>query len=71
MSPFRSSDDALEGEIATLETIVRIRVRRAAADLRELECDLRELRRERARRRGVGEVPERVASAEPIDDPVL
>ena len=50
MSSFRGSDDALEREIRTLETIARLRVRRAAADLRTLDRDLRELRRERARR---------------------
>lgn len=51
MSPFRGSDEALEREIAAVEQIAKVRVHRAAADLRELERDLRELKRERARRR--------------------
>jgi hypothetical protein len=51
MSRFRGSDDSLEREIAATEAIARVRVRRAAAELRELERDLAELRRERARRR--------------------
>ncbi len=51
MSAFRGSDSALEREIATLEAIARLRTRRAARDLAELDRDLRELRRERARRR--------------------
>ncbi|MGA8543108.1 MAG: hypothetical protein WB947_06195 [Thermoplasmata archaeon] len=50
MSAFRGSDEALDREIATLERIARLRVRRAAVELRGLERDLRELRRERARR---------------------
>ncbi len=53
MSGFRGSDDQLEREIAALEGIARLRVRRAASELRELERDLRELRQERARRRAV------------------
>lgn len=51
MSGFRGSDEQLDREIATLERISRLRVRRAASDLKELERDLRELRRERNRRR--------------------
>jgi hypothetical protein len=64
MSAFRGSDDSLDREIAQLERIGRLRVRRAAADLRELDRDLRELRRERARRRAEGEVPASPASTE-------
>ena len=52
MTGFRGSDDQLDREIAAIEGIARVRVRRAAAELRELERDLRELKRERARRRG-------------------
>ena len=51
MSRFRATDEALEREIGELERIARLRVRRAAAQMQELERDLRELRRERARRR--------------------
>ena len=57
MSGFRGSDEALDREIAATERVARVRVRRAAAELRELESDLRELRRERARRRAAGAVP--------------
>ena len=51
MSLFRGSDAALDQEIAAVEGIVRVRVRRASAEMRALERELRELRRERARRR--------------------
>jgi len=51
MSAFRGSDDSLDREIAATEYVARVRVRRAAAELRELARDLSELRRERARRR--------------------
>jgi hypothetical protein len=50
MTGFRGSDEALEREILALEKIARLRVRRTAAELREIERDLRVLRRERARR---------------------
>jgi hypothetical protein len=56
MTGFRGSDEQLDREIAAIEGMGRVRVRRVAAELRELEADLRELKRERARRRGtVGE----------------
>ncbi len=51
MSPFRGSDDQIEREIAALEGIARVRLRRTVAEMRELERDLRELKKERARRR--------------------
>ena len=51
MSPFRASDDALDREIATLEAISRVRLRRYAREMRDLDRDLREMRRERVRRR--------------------
>ncbi len=50
MSAFRATDAQLEGEIATVERIARLRLRRATEELRELEGVLRELRRERRRR---------------------
>jgi len=50
MVPYRATDEQLEREIAALERIARIRLRRASAELREIDTDLRELRRERARR---------------------
>ncbi|MGA9840665.1 MAG: hypothetical protein WBF81_02080 [Thermoplasmata archaeon] len=51
MSGFRGSDEALDREIAAIEGIAKVRVRRVATELRELEGELRLLRRERARRR--------------------
>ncbi|HTP54163.1 MAG TPA: hypothetical protein VML94_04250 [Thermoplasmata archaeon] len=60
MKRFRGSDETLDREIAQVERIARLRLARAAAEMRALERDLRELRRERARRRG--------AVAEPMDE---
>jgi hypothetical protein len=57
MSPFRGSDEALEREIAAVERIAQVRVRRARSELRALERVLSELRRERARRRASEEPP--------------
>jgi hypothetical protein len=48
---FRGSDESLDREIEAAEAIARVRLRRAARELRELDRDLAELRRERARRR--------------------
>jgi hypothetical protein len=56
MSSFRGTDECLDREIETLEAIARTRVRRAARELRDLERDLSELRRERARRRATAAV---------------
>jgi hypothetical protein len=58
MRRFRGSDETLDREIAQVERIARLRLARAAAEMRALERDLRELRRERTRRRG--------ESAEPV-----
>ena len=63
MGGFRGSDEALDEEIAVLEGIARVRVRRVARELTELERDLRELRRERARRRAAHAVPETTAES--------
>jgi hypothetical protein len=51
MTGFRGTDDQLDQEIETLERIARLRVRRAATELRDLDRDLADLRRERSRRR--------------------
>lgn len=51
MARFRGSDERLEREIETLESIAKLRVRRAARELQDLHRELNELRRERARRR--------------------
>jgi len=50
MSPYRATDEQLDREITALEGISRVRLRRAAAELKEIDRDLRELRKERARR---------------------
>lgn len=57
MPPFRGSDEALDREIQAVEGIARLRVRRAARELTDLERDLRELKRERARRKAQARVP--------------
>ncbi|MCI4343311.1 MAG: hypothetical protein L3J92_04240 [Thermoplasmata archaeon] len=51
MTGFRGSDDSLDREIAAIERMARTRVRRVASELNEIERDLRELKRERSRRR--------------------
>jgi len=68
MSPYRGSDEELEREISAVQGMVRVRLRRTTADLRELETALRELRRELKRRRGAlvgveAEAPSESASA--------
>jgi len=65
MSRFRASDEQIDREIDVLERIVRLRLRRAAAELRELDRDLRELRKERARRRS--SVPNSIPATAPAD----
>jgi len=50
MSPYRATDEQLEREIVTLEQIARIRLRRASAELNDIDKELRDLRKERARR---------------------
>ncbi len=50
MSPYRATDEQLDREIVTLEQIARVRLRRASAELNEIDKELRELRKERARR---------------------
>jgi hypothetical protein len=57
LARFRGSDDTLDREIRSLEEISRIRLRRAANELREMDRDLRELKTERARRRVAARVP--------------
>ena len=50
MSSYRATDEQLDREIAALERIARVRLRRASVELNEIDKDLRELRKERARR---------------------
>ena len=64
MTDFRGSDEALEREIAAVEGLVRVRLRRANDSLRELEVALDELRRERRRRQLLASVPSRTEVAE-------
>ncbi|HEV2230994.1 MAG TPA: hypothetical protein VGV64_07005 [Thermoplasmata archaeon] len=54
MGGFRGTDDALDREIATLEAMALLRLRRHAKDLNALDRDLQELKRERVRRRSSG-----------------
>jgi hypothetical protein len=63
MAEFRGSDESLDREIAAVEAIVRVRLRRYAREMRELDRDLAELRRIRARRRAMSEIPVATASA--------
>jgi hypothetical protein len=58
MSEFRGSDESLDREIAATESIARTRLRRYAREMRELDRELAELRRIRARRRAAAEVPQ-------------
>ncbi len=51
MATFRGDDEVLDREIATLQEIARIRLRRATRELNELDRELRALKAERARRR--------------------
>lgn len=67
MTGFRGSDDLLDREIAAIERIARLRVRRVAAELRDLDRDLRELKRERARRRAESELPTEVAESSAVE----
>ncbi len=53
MSRYRATDEQLDREIAAVRTLVRVRYRRAMADLRELDQALRELKQERRRRQVV------------------
>jgi len=66
MSRFRASDEALEREITELERIARLRVRRAASEMQDLDRDLRELKRERARRRA--EALEATPATAPVEE---
>lgn len=50
MSPFRASDEQLDREISAVQRLVRVRLRRANDDMKELEHALAELRREKRRR---------------------
>lgn len=67
MSGFRGSDERLDREIETLEVIARLRVRRVARELRDIDRELSELRRERARRRAAVEPPAPVAERESVE----
>lgn len=67
MSAFRGSDERLDREIETLEAIARTRVRRVARELRDIDRDLAELRRERARRRAASDVPVQESAHDPVE----
>ncbi len=63
MARFRGTDQAIEREIAALEGIARVRLRRTVEEMRELERDLRELKKERARRRAEHEIATTASSS--------
>jgi hypothetical protein len=67
MVGFRGSDERLDREIEAIERMARVRVRRVASELGELERDLRELKRERARRRASSMIA--VTTGEPAEVP--
>jgi hypothetical protein len=67
MAAFRGSDERLDREIETLEEIARTRVRRVARELRDVDKDLAELRRERAKRRAAAETSTSQLSGEPVE----
>ena len=58
MSRFRGSDASLDREIAAVERIAGVRLRRVSVEMNELARDLREQKRERARRRAAAGLPE-------------
>jgi len=66
MTGFRGSDERLDREIQAIERMARVRVRRVASELNELERDLRVLKRERARRRA--EATEQVGVGAPVPE---
>jgi len=67
MPGFRGSDHRLDREIETLEAIARLRVRRVARELRDIDRDLSELKRERARRRAAARFPTPAPVSEPVE----
>jgi hypothetical protein len=67
MAPFRGSDERLDREIETLEEIARVRVRRVARELKDIDKDLAELRRERARRRAASRIPVQESTGQPVE----
>jgi hypothetical protein len=63
MGGFRATDEQLEREIRAVRALVRVRHRRAVADLRELDQVLRDLQQERRRRQATS-IPAAEAPAE-------
>lgn len=66
MAEFRGSDESLDREIAAVERIAQVRLRRYVRELKEIERDLAELRKIRARRRTAARIP----GAEEVLEPV-
>lgn len=67
MDGFRGTEETLDREIAALEEIARVRLRRAARELRDIDRDLAALKRIRARRRAT--TPVRMGAEEPAQVP--
>jgi hypothetical protein len=65
MSPYRATDEQLDREIAALERIARVRLRRASAELNDIDRELRELRKERSRRRAEVAAPVEAVATSP------
>lgn len=57
MAGFRGSDEVLDAEIEALERIAKVRLRRAAREMAELDRDLRGLKAERAQRKARARIP--------------
>jgi hypothetical protein len=68
MSPFRGTDEVLDREIETLEGIAQRRVKRYAREMRDLDRDLSELKRERAKRRATSMIPQATATEVPLEN---
>jgi hypothetical protein len=69
MTAFRGNDEILDAEIDTLERIARVRLRRAAREMGEIDRDLRALKAEKARRKARARIPG--AEFEPVPTPAL
>jgi sugar-specific transcriptional regulator TrmB len=61
MTGFRGDDAQLDREIAALQGILRVRLRRTTKELSEVDRELKELARERARRRATYRGPDESA----------
>lgn len=63
MARWRGSSEQLDRELTTLESVLAVRLRRYSREIAELEREMRDLRKARARRKALGEVPAWSSSA--------